>query len=711
MRMGAAAVAGLLVASLAHGVRADSLEDEPYCQDTDLPLDQWEHDWCPLVGDKSEACPSLPKACQGKPRAGRHAEDGHGRVRLSTEPDGSGKPIPGGSGQGASGEGASGSGASGAGASGSGASGSGASGSGASGPSKGGSGPSKGSAPPSPPPPPPSPPPSLELPAGMSTLAQVAFFVVLGLALAWLVWTIIKNRMPGKLKDLESEEKAPAAAATAEDPEARRIIERDVMALLERARQAAARGDYKQAIDDSYAAALRRLEGDGLIDMHSSLTNGDYVRAVKDRPQLARALDGIVDDVERVHFGSTAPSASLYESVLGRVMPLVQRAGLVILFIASAWLTGCGPTTVAAEQKGLETGLSGTTALVRAIREHGVDVGYRAEPLEDVDDKVGVLVVLPSAVGEELDWDPVYAWVKAGGTLVLAGVQPEHKLVPLSLAWSDATTPVLVPEWYYVSKLAGLEVAVPPGPALATGHGAITWRDVLSRDDDTTYAAAGRLDVGEVVAFADDRLFSNISVAVANNAEAVARMVEGHGRVELCTSLTGAGAESPLDSLSRAHLTPLVAQLLLLLLLFVLWRGTAFGTRRDPPQHRRRNFADHVRALGLQYARASASVHAVGIYARWTLERLRERLPKSRRGDYDALVTEVADKSGRSREYVEAILSRAQAASDVYGPASMRPASLRGVQYAPANMGAQDVELMQHLAQLYAEVSQRRERG
>jgi hypothetical protein len=682
----------------------EPLEREAFCRDEDYPLSQWEHDWCPLVGDPNASCPSLPEACKGEPRQARSGEGKGGRVRYSeTECSGEGCEQGGGARQrGAHGDG-SGSG-SGEGPPGDGNSNDGDRGDGQSGDGNGSAGGGKTPGGGKPPPPEPEPPPSLEVPAGMSTAAQIAFFVVLALALAWLIWTIVKNRMAGKL-DAVAQEKEGEAAPDAAAPAARQAVERDVLALLERARRAAAGGDYKQAIDDAYAAALRRLEGDGLIDMHSSLTNGDYVRAIGSRPQLAQALGQIVRDVDSVHFGSVQPSAPLFEGVLARVMPLVQRALLVLLFLAAPWLGGCGPR-LAGDQAGLEDRPSGTTAVVRALRQRGVEAGHRIAPLAEVGDDVGALVVLTAAVDGELDWDPVLAWVDSGGLLFLAGVRPEHPRVPLGLRPNDAAGNALAPEWYYVSKLAGLELAVPPGPALGKPYGAVSWRDVLSRDDDSTYAAAGRLGAGEIVAFADDRLFSNIAMAVADNAEGVARILEGHGKVELCTALTGAAAATPLDSLNRAHLTPLVAQLLLLLLLFVLWRGTAFGTRRDPPEHRRRNFADHVRALGLQYARASASSHALGIYARWTLERLRERLPRGRRSDQGELIAEIAHMSGRAPAQVEAILSRAQGASDAYGPASMRPSSLRpnGMHLGAGGDAAADVELMRQLTQLMSDV-------
>ena len=96
--------------------------------------------------------------------------------------------------------------------------------------------------------------------------------------------------------------------------------------------------------------------------------------------------------------------------------------------------------------------------------------------------------------------------------------------------------------------------------------------------------------------------------------------------------------DAPTPGLAAYLGTLLVLALLALLL---LWRGIAFGKLRDPPAHTRRSFADHVRAIGMQYARADASRHALGAYARWAIERLRERVPRGRHRSLDELAQEI----------------------------------------------------------------------
>jgi hypothetical protein len=144
------------------------------------------------------------------------------------------------------------------------------------------------------------------------------------------------------------------------------------------------------------------------------------------------------------------------------------------------------------------------------------------------------------------------------------------------------------------------------------------------------------------------------------------------------------------------------------LLLFALWKGISFGTPRDDQERRRRSFSEHVRAVGLQYARARAAPHALGVYAGWALERLRERLPKGRQRSIQELAVEVAARTGRDRAEVEQLLHEAQAASDVAAPASMRPESLRDAQH-PVALGSeqQRVAILDRLADLLAALGRR----
>src|SRR6185295_5915495 len=94
----------------------------------------------------------------------------------------------------------------------------------------------------------------------------------------------------------------------------------------------------------------------------------------------------------------------------------------------------------------------------------------------------------------------------------------------------------------------------------------------------------------------------------------------------------------------------------------VLWAlatGTGFGTRRDPVAVPRRAFSEHVRAMGLLYARAGASRYALAAYSAWALDRLTTRLRAGEHGRVLDLGSAIARMTGRTEGSVARILAEA----------------------------------------------------
>ena len=153
---------------------------------------------------------------------------------------------------------------------------------------------------------------------------------------------------------------------------------------------------------------------------------------------------------------------------------------------------------------------------------------------------------------------------------------------------------------------------------------------------------------GTVIVLADDRLFTNASLAVGDNAALLSRILNGGGKtVDLAGAYSGLVAATPVDSITRGRLAPFMAQLMLCLILFFLMRGIHFGRPRDADPLARRRFAEHVRAVGLQYARAHAGEHALQSYGAWATERLRARVRlRGDRGLGD-LAAAVAARTGK----------------------------------------------------------------
>ncbi len=460
-------------------------------------------------------------------------------------------------------------------------------------------------------------------------------------------------------------------------PERLGPVETDVERLLRRAQTAAQRGDFKQAVEDTYAALLRRLDGAGLIEIHPSRTNGDYVRALGEKPDLRSSVRAIVRDVERVQFGSEAPSAQLYQAVFDRVVPIATRAisALAILFACSA-LVSCGEGPKPAASKS-DTRPYGTAALVELLHDRGREVSHRKDPLSNIDDEgTGkVLVLLRGADLDRETWSRVIDWTSRGGTLVVAGVR--H--LPRELAAEPTDDPsedsalTRHGTYEYGFRFADLSVVAPTGTRLRTNLTPGAW--VLSRGD-APYAVRTIFGTGRAFVFAERALFTNIAFTVADNAAFVTGFLDDLDRddIEIVDVWTGAGAGSPLESIRRARLTAVIAQLLALALLFLVWKGAHFGLPRDPPARTRRACADHVKALGNVYARAKASEHALGNFSAYAIERLRERFYRGQRSGLSPLAEAIAARTGKDETQVMRVLVEAQSARESSGPpSSFRP--------------------------------------
>jgi hypothetical protein len=187
---------------------------------------------------------------------------------------------------------------------------------------------------------------------------------------------------------------------------------------------------------------------------------------------------------------------------------------------------------------------------------------------------------------------------------------------------------------------------------------------------------------------ADDRLFTNASLLVGDNARLLVELVlTGGRRVEIGGELTGLVSTNPISSVQRGRLAPVLLQLLLLIVLFFVYKGAHFGRPVDPVVSRRRAFAEHARAIGLQYARGRAARHALAVYGGYALERMRERLRLSSGKGLGAVAEEVAARSGRPLGEVMRVLLEAK---PVEAPA-------------PGNIGAaNDLATMREIATLLA---------
>jgi hypothetical protein len=151
-----------------------------------------------------------------------------------------------------------------------------------------------------------------------------------------------------------------------------------------------------------------------------------------------------------------------------------------------------------------------------------------------------------------------------------------------------------------------------------------------------------------VVVLADDSLLRNASLLVADNAALLEAMLrDGGTAVELVGDLAGLVAKNPVESVERGRLGPALLQLAGFLVLFFVCQGARFGRPVPEPRSERRAFVEHVRALGLHYARARAERVALGALGAYAIERLRERCGLHVDRSLSGLAEAVAARTGR----------------------------------------------------------------
>lgn len=575
----------------------------------------------------------------------------------------------------------------------------------------------------------PDPSPQLQVTPGLSAFSQMLLWgICIGAGLL-LLWTIARGR------GLDEEEASTVETGGGVAPDLdhadvqRRQIETDVARLLERARRAASEGEYRRAVDDVYAALLRRLDGDGLIEIHHARTNGDYLRALRQHPQLRQEVRQILREVERVQFGDTEPDEPLFRRVLEQVKPLVSRqlGALLLAFGLGLGLAACNLEGDEHEGlAGLSTDPLGGRAVVQLLRRHGMTVDHRTRTIEQLRASESVVLMLGDVSPTPEEWDILLDWTREGGILVLATGNedlPPELGVQVVDGWQFSDDrPELAFVGGYQYAYDGYALRTPRfGHLERTGAAAVVV-DMIVRPsdeappdfdpyDDEMYADqiepvgdvyATRVDVGEghVLVFADEMLFSNAAMAVDDDARFVVDLMSEYGRdIEVIDEWTGTGAQSPLASIANSHLTPVILQLLAFMTLLYLWRGVAFARLKDPPTRGRRAFVDHVHALALQYAKARASRHVLSAYAGWVLERLRHRVAPGSDRTLHGLAQAVAARTGRDESAVMRLLIEAHTMREGAAHAS-------GVYTARRR----DLEVMRELSSLLTESKRTREK-
>lgn len=499
---------------------------------------------------------------------------------------------------------------------------------------------------------------SLRLPE-LGRPLRLILWIVFGLGLAVLFFALLRHFLDRTPKqqvvtvgaDASHEDEAAATLA--------RQIETDVQRLLERSRAAAQAGDFRAAIGDAYAALLRRLEGAGVVRVEPDRTNGDYLREVGSaRPTIAPRMAEVVDSVERVQFGNATVTGEAFEKIwTGVVGLLAERIGMLVVIGVLLLAGACG------QRSDWEYSPSGRAGVVDYLGRRGFKVRERLLSLAKIgESEVDELILLPGAQVGDAEWNALKHWVldQEGSLVIAGGARTLPGWIGMRIVNMQAAQPQPVSLSEAEKRRWGaLRAVVPEGNSLDCQAGTVP---LLTRKQ-APYAAERQLgrepadndrdtddgDAGRVLVLADDFLFRNASLLLADNAAVLENLLrDGGTTVDLAGDLTGLVSSNPVQSVQRGRLGPAMLQLAALLLVFFAAKGARFGRPIETPRVHARAFAEHVRALGLHYARARADRHSLGLMGTYAIERLRERCGLRVDRGLSGLAEAVATRTGRS---------------------------------------------------------------
>lgn len=502
---------------------------------------------------------------------------------------------------------------------------------------------------------------------------RLLLWTLLGLGIVFLVFALVRHFLDHKTKD---EVIKTGASDSTEDERAAalaRQVETDVQRLLERARAAAMAGDFRPAVSDAYAALLRRLEGAGVVRIEPDQTNGDYLRKVKQgRPAIAPGMAEVVGAVESAQFGEHPVTRESFESVFARVTGLLaERIGLLLLVGLSLFGVSCGQP-----RDDWDHSPSGRAGVIDYLGKRGFKVHERLLSLAKIaEGTADQLVLLPGASLTKEDWTAVAKWMQLPQhSLIIAGGKRElpswigMKIIdksaahaePLVLSDADAKRwgklRPRVPEANVVEGVASPKTQYQTLLSRKQGaYALIRWAPYGDDEDN---------EANPILVLADDFLFRNISLLVDDNAVLLDHLLRDSGTsLELAGNLTGLVASNPIQSVRRGRLGPALLQLAAFLLVFFLCKGARFGRPVAVETIQRREFAEHVRAVGLHYARARGERLALGFLGAFVSERLRERFRLSADRSLSGLAEAVAARTSRPMGEVMRLLVEARDAS------------------------------------------------
>ena len=363
-----------------------------------------------------------------------------------------------------------------------------------------------------------------------------------------------------------------------------------------------------------------------------------------------------------MEFGGERPSPESFSTLYARVSKLVHAAGVILVCLSLGALTACSKRPPAeGSVNSCGTGATGYSVLCETLEARDVKIRRRFAKIESIADDVLRIVVLDADI-EPAERKVLDDWVREkGGTLVVLGGASSFvgAVTRKRLPCGDGLS--LEPDEWKVSGAEPRQFGLPDVHVFES----IGSDRVRVRCGQRAFMVESRKGNGTIVGVADWRFATNAGLAVKDNALLAASIVAPPGAtVELIGYWTGAGSELPAQSLTRSGLLPWFLHVLALGLAFALYKGSPFGSRREPVTVTRRAFAEHALALGDAYSRARASRLALVHFGSFALERLRVRLQATKHGRLTDLAGAVAARHSVSEAEVMSLVVAVRSAED-----------------------------------------------
>ena len=393
---------------------------------------------------------------------------------------------------------------------------------------------------------------------------------------------------------------------------------------LGEARAAFARGEVGLAVMLLRAAVLATLEQRGRLVLHPSRTDREYVRELAGKPEV-EPLREVVRVVEQQRYAGVKLSVEGWERALAAAAKLLAPLLLFTLCTQAA-------------ARVLDHKL-----IVPIFSSMGYEISSGALP-EAYSDSL-----LIANIGDSEQLTSVVSWVTEGNRALV--VIPRGEGLPTGLTAGASTGPAM-------AMVGDSPVRLPHKPYELIGSPSA----LLYSEDDKVIAVVlqqGESD-GVLAVVALPGLLDDASLLHLGNLRLLRWLVDALGGGPL-TVLAEAEppSPSPLAALARAGLLPLLGQGMAIFALAIWWKGRRFAAPRNPPEHRRRDFREHLQAVAAIYRGADAQHLSFAAYASWALAFLRQRT----RAEDGELAAAVARRTGLPLERVERILRNARDAS------------------------------------------------